>query len=725
MKLKYLFLSVLAASSLLFSCTPEELVSSLSEFKVEQSYIGFTAAGGSITTAVEATDSWSIDASSVPDWIKVSPTSGSAGPANITFMVGKNDTGSARKKEVKVNVGDKVQLLTVNQAAEEVGPQPVTPIAKVIETGEGTFRIKGTVTIIANTQYGNFYVEDETGSIYIYGVLNSKGQYPKDAEGGWDSFGIEAGDKVTLEGPYKLYGTTPELVDAAIISIEKSLIAVEPGSVELEPEAGTFQLKVAAKVNGVTPVVDATWLRFQDIAIAQDSLVYTFGYDANTRTATRTTTITFKAPGAMKSVSVSQLGVPPTGATITEIVAMDDNSVIETLECTTVAKTTKGIVVSDGTTALYVYGGQVEGVNVGDNLKLWATKTTYNGVPELTTITGVDVISTGNPVKHPTAKDITSSAGEYTAEVAEFVKLSGTLSISGNYYNITLDGLDPETKMGSIVYPTDDIGAKAFDGKKITVTGYFNGLSSKGRYINVIATKVAEFVDNPKGTVKNPYGATEIATLIKGGEIPEGKVYVKGIINKIDNVNTQYGNAQYWLSTDGTTADFEVYRGFYYGGEKFTEETKEAIKEGDVVVVVGEVTLYNDIAEFKANNYLYTINGKALPVGEGTADSPYNVTKAMSIVEAGAQTDEEVYVKGVIAKIDNVNLQYGNAQYWISDDGGTLYMMEVYRGLYLNGEKFTAEDQIAVGDLVTVCGKIKQYKETIEVDANNKLIAIE
>ena len=732
MKLKYLFLSVLAASSLLFGCTPEELIPTLSEFKAEQTYIGFSAAGGSITTNVEATDSWSFT-SSIPSWLTVTPTSGVAGASTITFYAVKNETGSALSQELKVKVGDKEQIFTVKQAAESAGPQPITNIADVIAAGAGTFRIRGTVTGIANTSYGNFYMADATGSIYIYGLFNSKGQYPKDADGGWASFGVEAGDIVTVEGPYTLYsGTTPELVDASLIKVEKSLITVNPSEVEVEAEAGTFDLTVDSKVNGVVPVVESNWLRFQDIAEKNGKLIFTFAYDANTRTATRTATINFKAPGALKAVSVSQIGVPPTGATITELVAMEDGSVIETLECTTVAKTTKGIVVSDGTTAIYVYGGQVDNVKIGDNLKIWATKTTYNGVPELTTITGVDVISSGNPVKHPEAKDITASAVDYSAQLAEFVKLSGTLSISGNYYNLTLDDIDPNTKMGSIVYPIDEVGAKAFDGKKITVTGYFNGLSSKGRYINIIATKVAEFVDNPKGTVNNPFDATEVAEMIKAGNAPEGKVYVRGIINKIDDISWDttaekyYGNAQYWISTDGTSADLEIYRGYFLGGDKFNAEGQ--IKEGDEVVVFGELTLYGSTPEFKASNYIYTLNGHAKPAGQGTAEDPYNVTKIVDMLLGGETPAEDVFVKGIICQIDNINLQYGNAQYWISDDGGKKYMMEVYRGFYFNSDKFTSEDQIQLGDVVVVTGKVKLYvkgeSKTPEFDANNHLVSI-
>ena len=402
---------------------------------------------------------------------------------------------------------------------------------------------------------------------------------------------------------------------------------------------------------------------------------------------------------------------------------MEDDSQVQTLPSTiVVALTTRGAVLSDGTKAIYAYGNTAAALKVGDGVRMSARKTTYNGVPELTDITDVFVDSEGNAVSHPDAVDITAQAGTYEAAEAEYVKLTGTLSVSGNYYNIALDEFPEGDKQGSIVYPVDELDAKSFDGKKITVTGYYNGLSSKGKYINVIATRIAEFVDNPKGTLRNPYDASELAQLMLGGTIPEGNIYARGIINKIDNVNVSYGNAQYWLSTDGSAADLEVYRGFWYGGEKFTSE--DQIKVGDEVVVYGAVKVYNGTPEFDAKNYIYTLNGKALPAGEGTAESPYNVTKAMDLVLGGETPAGTVYVKGIISQIDDVSMQYGNAQYWISDDGGKTYQLEIYRGKWFGGASFTSTDQIAVGDEVVVSGELTLYKEIVEFKANNVIVSL-
>lgn len=721
MKFRY-FLAALFLS-LAVGCMQEE-IGTLSEIQVSESYVSIPVNGGSASINVTASESWSVDASSVPSWLTVSPMSGS-GNGQLTFSA--ESTKATNKAEVKIQCAGQTQFVNVIQFAEKVEPA-ISTAAQVIAGDDGTtFRMKGVCSRYdsgnANAVlYGNWYITDDTGTVYIYGTLDKKGQTKGNPLTDW---GIEVGDQVVIEGPKSTYNGTVELVDVTVISVTKSLISVgDLGFEELPCTDTTFNMSVSAKESPILVSSDSDWLQIVDVN-ADGS--YKLHASANDRTARRTATVTIKGPTALKSVEIAQAGTPATGASITEIIAAEDNDQVQTLPSSiVVALTTRGAILSDGSSAIYAYGNSAAALKIGDGVKMAAKKTTYNGVPELTDITEVFVDSEGNAVAYPDAKDITASVMDYKASTAEYIKFSGTLSVSGNYYNIVFDDVDPNVKQGSIVYPIDALDAKAWDGKKITVTGYFNGLSSKDKFVNVVATKIQEFVDNPKGTLRNPYGATEIASLIKGGTIPEGKVYVRGIINKIDNINTGYGNAQFWLSTDGTTADFEAYRNYYYGGEKWTEDNKDAIKEGDEVLVYGEVTYYaaNDVAEFKQGNYLVTINGKALPEGDGTEASPYNVTKLAEMLLAGETFANEVYAKGLISQIDNVNLEFGNAQYWISDDGSKLFQMEIYRGFWFGGEKFTSEDQIALGDEVVVYGKVKVYKTTPEFDASNRIISL-
>jgi len=756
MKLKYIIASFVAAAALLVGCTVEEPVSKLVGLEVSEDYVSVAAESQtSATITVTADGSWTASVKG-GDWLSVSPANGSGGQTTMTISAA--DASAARKAAVYIVMGDKTKIVTVSQLAPQgVDVEPST-CAEVYAGENITYRVTGTVTTIANTSYGNWYLNDGTvegDGLYIYGTFNSKGQYPKDADGGWASFGIEVGDKVTVEGPKSVYQGTVELVDVSILKIEKSLIDANLTTATVAPEQGTDTLVVASKVQPVLVTVNADWVKVSDLTEEGNYLIT---YDANPRTADRTATFTIKAPGAVKAVTLTQVGVPATGMTVTEIIAAADNDMVQTLPSTVVvALTTRGAVLSDGQNALYAYGNSAAALKTGNGVKVSAKKTTYNGVPELTDITDVFVDSEGNAVNHPTATDITATAAEYNASVAEYIKLSGTLSVSGNYYNMTLDGIDPETKMGSIVYPVDELNAKSFDGKKITVTGYFNGLSSKGRYINIIATKIDEYVDNPKGTVTNPYTASEIAAAITGGQTFDEDIYIKGKVSAIlYSFSADYGTATFWLSDDGTFNgsedkktttdyghDFECYSVYWFGNTPWAEGNAQ-IQVGDEVVVCGKTTLYKGVAETSSKKaWVYSVNGVTSDAnGIGNEGAPFNVAGAIAFIDACTAATEaakaadqpapvfpDVCVKGKISKVVyTFSAQYGTATFWISDDGAfnddPTKDFEAY-SVYYFGNKAWEEGntQIAEGDEVILKGQLTKYKTTYETSSKKAWVA--
>lgn len=100
---------------------------------------------------------------------------------------------------------------------------------------------------------------------------------------------------------------------------------------------------------------------------------------------------------------------------------------------------------------------------------------------------------------------------------------------------------------------------------------------------------------------------------------------------------------------------------------------------------------------------------------DGTKDNPFDVVSAIAkCVEIGqTQSTESYYVKGIVSSIKNTSgvAQYGNIDFYISDDGQDAKetRLLVFQCLYLNGEKFTAEDQVKVGDQVVVYGPLVNY----------------
>lgn len=229
-----------------------------------------------------------------------------------------------------------------------------------------------------------------------------------------------------------------------------------------------------------------------------------------------------------------------------------------------------------------------------------------------------------------------------------------------------------------------------------------------------------------KGTLEDPFNsiaANQLASSLADGAESD-MVYIKGKISTIkEEFSTQYGNATFYISDDGTdNGTFYVFRTLYLGNQKYSGG--ENIKVGDEVIIYGKVCNYmgNTPETVQNGSYLYSLNGKTADggsdtptdgaKGDGTLENPYNSIAANSVASAlkdGEQSDV-VYIKGKVASIkEQYGTQYGNATFYISDDGTSNGQFYVFRALYLNNVKYTEGEVLHVGDDVVVCGKLCNY----------------
>jgi len=132
----------------------------------------------------------------------------------------------------------------------------------------------------------------------------------------------------------------------------------------------------------------------------------------------------------------------------------------------------------------------------------------------------------------------------------------------------------------------------------------------------------------------------------------------------------------------------------------------------------------NDEYEAGEVTYTLTVNSASSVDITNTPESAYTVAKALELIEAGEGLSAKVYVKGKISKVKSVSTSYGNAEYNISDDGTETNELLVYHGYFLEGMKFTAEDQIKVGDAVIVYGKLVNYNGTKEFTTGSQIYSL-
>ena len=391
MKLKNLFLALAAFAATAVSCVKAELAQ-LDEIQVSQSYIALPVEGGSCDVTVTAVDSWEI--TNIPEWLTVAPASGVAGKTVVTFSA--EATSATNESVLKLLCSGKTQLLTVLQMAEKI-ELPISTCKEVNAAEDGpTFKIKGTITAIENTTYGNMYVTDETGSVYIYGTLY------EGAEKQFSKYGVEVGDIVVVEGPRGSYKGSPQLVKATILEIEKSLIkvdSVDPETAELPIEGGILTITLTAKGDGVDVVIpeeNKSWISVSGMKVSGTSAVVSFNIAENAG-GDRSSELSFKTTKGGKTytavTSFSQKGaiIEATAAEINAAVDGDTQYRI-TGYVSKVANTKYGnLYIKDYSGEVFVYGTNdfaTSGIEEGDIITVVGPKTTSpSSAPQMKNVT--------------------------------------------------------------------------------------------------------------------------------------------------------------------------------------------------------------------------------------------------------------------------------------------------------------------------------------------------
>ncbi|MBO4641549.1 MAG: DUF5017 domain-containing protein [Bacteroidaceae bacterium] len=113
--------------------------------------------------------------------------------------------------------------------------------------------------------------------------------------------------------------------------------------------------------------------------------------------------------------------------------------------------------------------------------------------------------------------------------------------------------------------------------------------------------------------------------------------------------------------------------------------------------------------------------------GSGTATDPYNATAAVAFASALAAdvNSDPVYITGIICNDPNIDTgQYGNATFYISDDGTDANRFYVFRTLDIGNQKFTDAKKLKKGDKVVIYGPLVNYRGNTPETVGNKTYLI-
>lgn len=276
--------------------------------------------------------------------------------------------------------------------------------------------------------------------------------------------------------------------------------------------------------------------------------------------------------------------------TYTQIKDLVKGETVAIKDALVVATSTRGPILWDETGAILAYQPS-ETPAIGSVVTVNATVGEYNKALQLNdatfTVTGTTEVPT------QTATEVTAANIDDLMTVesvtATYVKFTGTLNISGYYYNVVFPF---ETNyQGSLYYPdAEALGLAALDGRKVIVEGWFTSISGS-RYLNVVATKVSSASEAPYITadktasfvaageaktisfLTDNLGSNQVFAAISGdgaGQFSVGQIEAESVtVTAIENTETT-----------AKTATLTLYIAASEGGEHLAEAIVELTQAG-------------------------------------------------------------------------------------------------------------------------------------------------
>ena len=535
-------IAVLASGALLFAgCTKEYEVTTLDVIQLSKTFISVPEDGTPVTVELTASVDWSFDKlfeqeiegkyedhevakemKETPEWLKVSNLSGGAGTTKLTFTADASKVG--REAKLVISAGGKKQNLTVRQG--EIQASKAT-CEEVIKAADGqSFTVTGTCTSIANTTYGNWYLNDGTGEIYIYGTVNDSGQ------NAWDTFNIEVGDEVTVSGSKVTYGSTVEFVDAKFISVKKSLLQVpENGVTDFLVDRSGYRINSEGTVIDANPVNEIvaefivkgngilfdipsdmqSWAQVTDIKVVApeeedsedpDTTKVTMKIASTDGTVARSGVIKFRSADGKDESSV-EISVTQVPDMISMADAMDKIDPADAKKETyvktsaTIAATCRnGFLLYDGSEYLLVYADGFEYDSYKDMVGHKATVAGLvcqnNDGPQIKDVDILAIDKAEGTYTDPTGSEkldaakINELAAQTGKGVLDIKYFTATGRLIDPYHNLVVDGTDTALAFYGNDSKVFDLDRYCEKGDPVTVKGYY--ISRQEGRINFIVT---------------------------------------------------------------------------------------------------------------------------------------------------------------------------------------------------------------------------------------------
>ncbi len=459
MKIKQLLVIFLCAAAFALSgCNPEVpfLESDLLVTRqADEDSLKFDVKGETKRITVQSTRAWTI--TGIPEWASFDIEGGEASllPVQVNITVPEN-TGFTRRAEIIIDAGISKTHMIMYQNGPDGDDDEVINIscadfAKLKDNDGNTYRLKGTISGSINTQYGNFDVVDETGTVYVYGCVNVSQWTSMLKKGNIISI---TGTKDTFNGKVEMKNGLIENIEAGGIIPPETIIDISIADFLQLPDDDGNNYRIKGTITGA---INTQYGNF-DVTDGT-STVYVYGCTNVSEWVDKLkkgnsisiygpkTTYTNKTTGETKIEmkdgtieSITEGSTPPTPSTIIDIsiagflqLPDDDGNNYRISGTISGAINTQygNFDVTDGTSTVYVYGctnvaDWKDQLKAGNSITIYGPKTTYtdkNGNSKIEMVDGtIEKIEGGS-----------TPATIIDISVADFLLLPDN---DGNYYRL-------------------------------------------------------------------------------------------------------------------------------------------------------------------------------------------------------------------------------------------------------------------------------------------------
>ena len=217
------------------------------------------------------------------------------------------------------NTNSEAAAVTVTTEAEPAEEVVYTTVAEFLAAAEDEsenapmYTLKGTITSVTNTSYGNFDLTDDTGTVLIYGLMSPDGATNKY----WATSGAKIGDDIVVKTVRTSFNGTAQGKNAWFVELvspgTRAFYTVDPAAVDFASVGGEQDIEVFAynTTAGVTATSDNA-----AFTVAVNGYVVTVTAAANELEEAVTGNITIKVGDLEPTVVKATLAAKPAADTV-------------------------------------------------------------------------------------------------------------------------------------------------------------------------------------------------------------------------------------------------------------------------------------------------------------------------------------------------------------------------------------------------------------------------